>query len=358
MIRFWKRFIDDCIGIWRGTKRSFYNFVRLLNAETRKYGIEFPITEVQFGRGVHVLDLGVYLDQDNSIQHRGYSKPTDSKRYLHPHSFHPKSIFNAIPYSQMLRTLRNNSKPDESAEELDICLKHFENSGYEKERLNEIKQRAVSNINNAVADREENETLVFPVHHFDGINEFKGVLRSLDNELKSLIGDVRILFAIKKRSSIGNSVVRNKQLSFPSIILADQRCNGPGCRQCPLSISQTHVTVNNKSIPLPRTLNCKSNNVIYLWLCRLCSEKEAYFGRTTQECHDRSSGHRGCFSEDKWEKSALSMHAKDMHPNQFSLENFSVALVKKVSPQQIRREEFRFIEKFRTIPFGLNRYKV
>ena len=97
---------------------------------------------------------------------------------------------------------------------------------------------------------------------------------------------------------------------------------------------------------------------IYLWLCRLCSEKEVYFGRTIQECHDRSSGHRGCFNEDKWDKSALSMHAKDMHPNQFSLENFTVALVKKVSPQQIRREEFWVIEKFKTIPLGLNRYKV
>ena len=52
------------------------------------------------------------------------------------------------------------------------------------------------------------------------------------------------------------------------------------------------------------------------------------------------------------------MHAKDMHQNNFSLDNFTVALVKKVSPQQLRREEFRFIEKFKTIPLGLNRYKV
>ena len=49
-IRFWKRFIDDCLGIWRGTKRSFNNFVKLLNSETRKYGIIFPENEVQFGK--------------------------------------------------------------------------------------------------------------------------------------------------------------------------------------------------------------------------------------------------------------------------------------------------------------------
>ena len=60
----------------------------------------------------------------------------------------------------------------------------------------------------------------------------------------------------------------------------------------------------------------------------------------------------------KWEKSAIPMHAKDMHQTQFSLDNFSISIVKKVSPQQLRREEFRFIDKYRTIPLGLNRYKV
>ena len=122
MIRFWRRFTDDYVGVWRGTKRSFESFVRKLNRELKRYGIEFPVKECQFGKSVHVLDLGVYLDQDNTIHYQGYSKPTDSKRYLNPNSFHPRSIFKAIPYSQMLRTLRNNSKPESASEELDMCM--------------------------------------------------------------------------------------------------------------------------------------------------------------------------------------------------------------------------------------------
>ena len=43
------------------------------------------------------------------------------------------------------------------------------------------------------------------------------------------------------------------------------------------------------------------------------------------------------------------MHAKDKHEDSFSLKNFSVAVVKKVSPQNLRREEFCYIEKYRTI---------
>ena len=73
-IQFWRRFIDDCLGIWRGTRRSFDNFVRQLNAETKKYGIEFPIGEIQFGKSVHFLEVCAYLDANNVIQYCGYSK--------------------------------------------------------------------------------------------------------------------------------------------------------------------------------------------------------------------------------------------------------------------------------------------
>ena len=69
------------------------------------------------------------------------------------------------------------------------------------------------------------------------------------------------------------------------------------------------------------------------------------------------SGHRKCFNESNWEKSALSMHAKDRHKDNFSLKNFSVAVVKQVSPKNLMREEFRNI-KYKTISLGLTRYKV
>ena len=45
-LQFWRRFIDDGIGIWRGSRRSFEAFVKKLNRETSRYGILFPITEI------------------------------------------------------------------------------------------------------------------------------------------------------------------------------------------------------------------------------------------------------------------------------------------------------------------------
>ncbi len=324
-----------------------------------KYGIYFPVKEVQFGKSVNFLDLRVYLDNENTIQFSGYSKPTDAKRYLNPGSFHPDSVFNSIPFSQMLRVLRNNSKHENKMLELNDCVKHFSNSGYKTEKLENIKQKVINKAMVNTTTAEEGDTLVFPVHYFAGISELKDVINSLSDEFHSLIGDTRIIVAMKKGSSIGNSVVRNKQLSINESISDSQRCNGPGCRQCPLTNDKTHLVINGKPIRIPHHLNCKSRNIIYMWYCKLCQEIDAYFGRTTQKSQDRTSGHRSCFrDEGKWDKSALSMHAKEVHGEQFSLNNFSISVVKKVSPQQLRREEFRFIDKFKTITHGLNRYKV
>ena len=168
-----------------------------MNAEIKRYGIEFPIKEAQFRKAVHILDLCTYLDENNMIQYKGYAKPTDSKRYLNPNSFHPRSTFNAIPFSQFLRTLRNNSKTDTAASELELCVNHFENSGYDKIKLLKLKQKAVDIINEPSVEQDVKETLVFPLHYFKGVEDLKQVVRSLENELQSLIGDVRIMFAMK-----------------------------------------------------------------------------------------------------------------------------------------------------------------
>ena len=139
-IEFWKRFIDDCFGIRRGSKRSFEIFVKQLNTETKKFGIEFPASDVQFVKSVHFLDLCIYLDEDNTLQYTGYMKPTDSKRYLNPSNFYPSSVFNAIPFSQFLRTIRNNSKKETAGSELEVRDNHFANSVYNENRLEELKR--------------------------------------------------------------------------------------------------------------------------------------------------------------------------------------------------------------------------
>ena len=88
---------------------------------------------------------------------------------------------------------------------------------------------------------------------------------------------------------------------------------------------------------------------------------DAYFGQTLSEAHVRFNSHRSKFVIDEkkhYEQSALSQHCFDTHPNQMDLSYFNLGIIKKCNPIDLDREESRFISKFRTHIWGLNRIKV
>ena len=140
-LRFWSRFIDGGIGIWRESKRAFDAFdafdafVNKLNREGNQFGINFPLNEVQFGKMVNFLDVTLYIDIHNKIQFQSYTKPTDARRYLRPPSFHRRSVFNSVPLSQMIRTIERNSTLTTEKEEMEKMKADLIRSGYKKEEL-------------------------------------------------------------------------------------------------------------------------------------------------------------------------------------------------------------------------------
>ena len=357
-LQFWRRFIDDGIGAWRGTRRGFETFGRKLNEQTNKFGINFPMHEAQFGKSVNFLDVTLYLDDENNIQYRSYSKPTDAKRYLRPQSFHPKNVFESVPLSQMMRTIERNSREDTKKAEMKKMIDDFVRSGYNLQDLKRIEQKAITQFNRERTTIEENNTITFPIFYFNEINQFKKIIHDAKEDLQQAIGNTKVIMAVKKNPSIGNGVVQNKLLSSKDQLLGNQKCGSPNCLQCPLVNTNNEILVNNIPVKPSKTLNCKSRNVIYLWQCQICQEENSYFGRTIQKIHDRTNTHRRCFNnETKWEDSALSMHSHTTHLDQFNLSNFKITLVKKCSPQRIRREEFKYIDKYRTRTRGINRYK-
>ena len=97
--------------------------------------------------------------------------------------------------------------------------------------------------------------------------------------------------------------------------------------------------------------------------CRLCDPsiigiESTYFGQTMQDLHFRFNGHRSKFNSIDYKKSALSWHAYLAHPDNFSLDIFKVAVVSKVNPCLLNREEFKYSEFYKTNVTGLNRMKI
>jgi len=185
---------------------------------------------------------------------------------------------------------------------------------------------------------------------------------------------------LQKHPSIGNGVVRNRGLSEGEADTGSssvsnrtsQACGAKACKLCPLLFSfDEDIIINGVQLNLDKKLSCKDKCVIYVSQCQNCVQiklssgsimfEDSYFGQTATETSTRFNGHRSKFKindEKAYEKSALSQHCFDCHNDAMTLTNFKVGIVKKCKPCDLDREENRFISKFRTDIWGLNRINV
>ena len=102
------RFIDDIFFIWAGTKEQLTNCLNNLNKKHISIKFEYKISQ----SSITFLDTEVST-QNNKLVTKIYRKNTDRQNFFHIDSNHPKSLKDSIPYSQVLRTKRICTTPNE-----------------------------------------------------------------------------------------------------------------------------------------------------------------------------------------------------------------------------------------------------
>ena len=381
LILFWKRFIDDVFGVWRGTLRQFNLFVQKLNMLAKPFGIQFG--DQQVDRSVNYLDVTLYLDDQNQIQYKLFTKETDARLYLQTNSFHPPHVFKSVVYSQMIRVIRRNSKDATCVQDLEKLKSDLARSGHSMGMMEELEPKATLRAiemdmfggQEKDGKSETSNKLIFSVKYFKELEELRKFVSSVEPDIKQLCGtDLQVTFAIRKQQSIGNVIVRNRTLSetkpevTTDIGSRSQKCGKARCKTCPFLFEPSeNITVNGEPLLLDFSLNCSDKNIIYIAQCTICSslgqklKDDTYFGQTMTPMHIRMNGHRSKFVIDErllFEKSALSMHCFLAHKSQFSMEFFKLGIVKRVRPVDLDREEEKLIQKFRTNICGLNRIVV
>ena len=380
LIQFWKRFIDDIFGVWVGSVRQFQLFVKSLNEVAKPYGIQFGDTQV--GKTVNFLDIKFVLGENNRIEYKLYKKETDARLYLQTDSFHPAHVFKSVVFSQMIRVIQRNSQDSTCIEDLAQLKADLIKSGHDEDKVEDIEplavQRAIENeLYNDLPDRapkNNSNQVVFSVKFFKEIDQLKQLVHSVGEDIKQLCGDVKLTFAVRKQSSIGNVVLKNKHLGdrpqTPDIAFGpnDQKCGGRGCLTCPYLFDfKDDIIVNGFKVYLDFKLTCKTKNIIYIAQCQICNaegrvyKEDTYFGQTVTAMHIRMNGHRSKFvinGKLLFEHSALSMHCFLTHKQHFSMGHFKLGIVKQVRPIDLDREESNLINKYRTNVWGLNRISV
>ena len=344
-------------------------------------GIRF--SDAQIGRFVKYLDVLLYIDDDGQIQYRLFRKETDARNYLHTSSFHPSHVFESVAFSQMVRVISRNSKDSTCVTDLCEIKQDLIRCGHKEEKLEELEPKAVLRVVENASETKQKpfkgESLVFTTKFIKDIDRIKSLIRSVVDDIKLLVGPTRIIFALKKHESVQNKVVKNRGLSKgPSTDISaatlgkkSQACGRPGCETCPLLFDfDENIIVNGIKLVLNKSLTCKDENLIYVAQCTICNKtklerlisyfEDSYFGQTIQEGHLRFNGHRSKFKTDNftYQKSALSQHCFNEHHKQFNLNVFKIGFVKQCQAIDLDREESRYITKFRTRIFGINRIKV
>ena len=356
--------MDRCANINQDVINGKFNlFVKKLNEFSKPLGLQFG--DFQVGKSVDYLDVTLSLSDDNTIHYKLYRKETDARRYLQTDSFHPEHVFRSVVFSQMIRVIQRNSLDNTCVEDLAQLKKDLRASGHNETMMEELEpkaaQRAIENeLYGHEPTRENQDQIVFSIKYFQEIKELKKLVRSLEPDIKQICGDLNVIFALRKSSSIGNRVVRNRKLSTSSsdssstdtssstasLIpqqTSSQSCGHPKCQTCPnLFDSNERILINGTELFLDQSLTCKDSNVIYVAQCSICPDNSTYFGQTVNPFHIRMNGHRSHFKIDSslsFEKSALSMHAFLCHKDFFSMNIYKLGVVKKVSPLNLDREE-------------------
>eukprot|EP00079_Xenopus_tropicalis_P035726 XP_017949497.1 PREDICTED: proto-oncogene tyrosine-protein kinase ROS [Xenopus tropicalis] len=118
-------FFDNLFVLWTGTAAQFWSMIKDLNSlpTTIRFTAHFDTTTILF------LDLELSVT-GSKLTTMPYRKDTDRNIWLHFSSCHPPHTLQSIPYSQMVRMVRNNSDPLKLQHQLNELETWFIQRGY------------------------------------------------------------------------------------------------------------------------------------------------------------------------------------------------------------------------------------
>ena len=363
-----RRFLDDLFILWLGTVIQFELFKTTLNEIGR--ALSFTL-KGEAGNTVNFLDVTI-SNELGGLSTTMFVKPTDSARYLHRRSDHSLHMFKAIPFSQFRRAVVICTGTTQRDQCLEIMMKKFIDSGYKPQELITAKERALaldrafilSSHKQKIPETKTMAPLTYIINHDPHMaSTLKSFIKDNSVQLKSLIGDIRIIIAERKNPNTASLLFGKSSFSNVLVPLKDhQRCDGRGCKSCKVVTLPHKISVNGTTVNLDFTLNCKSECCVYLAVCKHCDPIQFYFGQTSCPFHMRNNGHRGCFDDPtKFENSALSNHIlldHDIERFGDKLNNFHMGIVKEVPARLLDRVEDFFIYSTRAVTESLNRIKV
>ncbi|KAL5257921.1 hypothetical protein ACHWQZ_G012763 [Mnemiopsis leidyi] len=382
-----KRFLDDIMGLWTGSKDEFIVWADSVNNLLGKWGLSIKDNKDEDWQFSPPSDYCVFLDirfrfdilegllTDVNI------KSTDARVYLHFSSFHPRNTFKSIVYSQCLRYRRiinDDIKLHRRLQELKDC---FVRSGYPVTLVEGVIKDVVSrqrNLTYKPKDKSPPNRILWIQTYGPATQAITDAVKEANNILTTSPaweGDSKVIGVVNRRPrNLGDLVLKRKKLALDTSMFhsGTTRCTpfpepgvkrrpGRPCASCDLMSESTSISssMTGRIYSTP-SADCKSKNSIYCATCLHCHKQ--YVGKSTNKLQKRISGHRAHMNDTVFDPdnddATLAEHLKLVHGvMDGELFNHSYNFtVLQLSPQDLDACEQRWVDRLTTlVPFGLNK---
>jgi hypothetical protein len=213
---FFKRFIDDGIGVWLDTPDdplAWKRFFRALNNwGTLKWTCDGHVTDLVF------LDMNISITPTTrQIHFRSFQKPMNLYLYLPPGSAHPKNMLYSLVFGRLRAYRLRNTDTKDFIEMAKLLARRLVARGYSLETLKPVFARANARllasdprlqqtrtpVNN---DDTSKKPIIFHLqHHPRGISR-QQVRTAYADTLGNLLPDRRLLIAVSRPKNIKDRV--------------------------------------------------------------------------------------------------------------------------------------------------------
>ena len=281
-VKLWKRYIDDCGGVFLGRNRFQY-FFNTLNTQFNKFDLQ--LTYETSSQNIHLLDIDIFIEND-TFQTKEFRKETSSNSYVKFGSAHPKHCFKGIIKSQMYRLRRLCSKNDDFIDAIQKLRQRCINSGYETKMIDEILSQADS------LERIQEVCVVLPPA------SIKWVVLSGTVYEKRITDFARRINAYLKNKNIKIEIIKSTGSSLSKLIFNNnvkpstpKVCTLQNCTICSNSLRPDADSIvsptNGRIYKLNPNLSCLDSGIY----CIASPCVSLYTGKTTHEFNKRFDEH-------------------------------------------------------------------
>jgi hypothetical protein len=230
---YFKRFIDDGIGVWQDTRaepHAWQSFFRCLNRwGTLKWTCDGHVDNLVF------LDLQLSILPNRQIHLKSYQKPMNLYLYIPPGSAHPKNMLYSMIFGRLRAYYVQNTDTQDFLTMVKLLARRLVARGYSLQTLKPLFQQAATRLlksdpriprpRTPIEPLDDATTPINPIifhlkHHPRGITR-QQVRSAYSETLEPMLPDRRLLIAVSRPKNIKDRVCSTRLANLPGVNPSD-----------------------------------------------------------------------------------------------------------------------------------------